>query len=657
MSGKKDKSELEGILFKVFMNYSVYGTRYNMNYLRVQKFVAICSDSGILDSKITPQSIDLLFRSINNRNPNMSFQTFLEATLRLAEIRNPQAYRKNPAEVYSQLILQNFLPLAGHLQEKREEVTDEMLNISDDCRLVLHSIFKGFKHIYKKTFPWELKPTEDISNHSQKGLENLLREIDIYPALISKTKLYSIWRDIVTMQDPTFPPALSLLPQGISDIGECLTLSKFILILYLCSIFGYQDSKLQSSASEKLLVLLERVELSRTDPITISNSLLPPSDVIQTIIDHEPSETSMYDAGGIEDDLISCISLDQGGAEIADRYLPNLQRIFQVYCAYGDPLNIKKMKSSNLLKLLKNSGVFGETKGSKSIDSSVCKKGKEIPLITPVDIDLIFSRLTGLKRQISKTRKITASIEFRQFLKALELISRKVFPEQPGQEAFNSLLEEYILKLEAQLSEERTSNSKAIQETMEQFKSEDVIEALGIVHRSILYYFKAYAGVNMQMNFYNFIRFCKDFEIFPDVMSKTKLLRIFHTLSGVSSESLDASAHSVSRISIEEAPEIIEEFIDDNLFVEALALISAEINYEDPFAGNVEKICWFIERLSQSQGPEKVLKSLGHNRSTAGEGPDLIILLKNRYPDIMDHSDAKKPTFQDLAFLVPLNST
>ena len=32
------------------------------------------------------------------------------------------------------------------------------------------------------------------------------------------------------------------------------------------------------------------------------------------------------------------------------------------------------MKSSNLLKLLKNSGVFGETKGSKSIDSSVNPK-------------------------------------------------------------------------------------------------------------------------------------------------------------------------------------------------------------------------------------------------------------------------------------------
>lgn len=655
MSGKKDKSELETILYKVFMNYSVYGARYSMNYLRVQKFISMCTDAGLVSPKLTPQSLDLLFRSINNRNPNMPFQTFLEATLRLAEMQNPQGFRKNPAEVYSQLITQHFLPLAGELQNKREEVTDEMLAIPDDCRLILHSVFIGFKAIYMKSFPWELKSTEDVSSSSQKGLENLLREFDIYPALITKNKLYSIWRDIVTMQEASFAPAIILLPQGFQDLGQCLTLSKFILIVYLCSIFGYQDTKVQSSGPEKLLVLLERIELSRTDPMTSSNSLLPPEEVIQTIIDHEPSEASIYDVGGIEDDLISCISLDQNGADIADKHLPSLQKIFQVYCAYGDPLNIKKMKSSNMLKLLKNSGLMEETKGLVSVDSSVCKKGKEHPVITAVEIDLIFSRLTGLKKQISKSRKITASIEFRQFLKALELISKKVYPEQPVQEAFNSLLEEHILKLEAQLSEERASNSKAIQEIMEQFKAEEVIEALGLVHRSLLYYYKAYANPNLMMNFPSFIRFCKDFEIFPEIASKSKLLRIFHTLSGVSTEGLDVSMQSISRTSIDEAPELAQECIDDKLFVEALAIISAEINYEDAFAGPVEKICWFVERLSQTEGPEKVLKTLGHSRSTAGDGPDMVIILKNRYPDIMDHSDKRRPTFQDLAYLVPLS--
>jgi p25-alpha len=651
MSIKREKSELEGILFKVFMNYSVFGARYNMNYLRVQKFTSMCNDAGIIDNKLTPQSLDLLFRSINNRNPNMSFQTFLETTLRLAEIRDPQSYRKNPGEVYTQLITQHFLPLAGQLQEKREEVTDEMLIVSDDCKLILHSVFKGFKHIYTRNFPWELKPAEDNSTQSQKSLELLLREFDIYPALLTKNKIHAIWKDIVIMEPNKFLPALSLLPDGIEDRGECLTLSKFILFIYICSVIGYQDSQVvKPSNSEKLLTLLERIELSRSDPINMSNSLLPSGDVIQTIIDHEPSEASIYE---IDDDNISCISLDQEGAEIADKYLPRLQSIFQVYCAYGDPLNIKQMKSSNLLKLLKNSGVLGETKASGSVDSLAHRKNKENSLITSVEVDLIFSRLTGLKKKMSKTKKITASIEFQQFLKTLELISKKIFNDIPPQEAFNKLLEEYVLKLEAQLSEERATNSRFIQETMEEFKSDEIIEALTLVQRSVFYYYKAYSSINLQMNFSGFIRFCKDFEIFPDIVSKSKLLRIFKTLAGISLENSEPSIHSFS--SLDDNIPMAEDLIDDKLFVEALALISAEITYEDPFPGPLPKICWFIERLSQSSGPEKVLKTLGHNRTTSGEGPDMLALLKARYPEILDHSEQKKPTFNDLAFLVPLS--
>jgi hypothetical protein len=34
------------------------------------------------------------------------------------------------------------------------------------------------------------------------------------------------------------------------------------------------------------------------------------------------------------------------------------------------------------------------------------------------------------------------------------------------------------------------------------------------------------------MNFEGFAKFCSDFEIFPDILSKPKIMRFFKTLSG-----------------------------------------------------------------------------------------------------------------------------
>lgn len=34
------------------------------------------------------------------------------------------------------------------------------------------------------------------------------------------------------------------------------------------------------------------------------------------------------------------------------------------------------------------------------------------------------------------------------------------------------------------------------------------------------------------MNFESFSKFCSDFEIFPDILSKPKIMRFFKTLSG-----------------------------------------------------------------------------------------------------------------------------
>jgi len=49
-----------------------------------------------------------------------------------------------------------------------------------------------------------------------------------------------------------------------------------------------------------------------------------------------------------------------------------------------------------------------------------------------------------------------------------------------------------------------------------------------------------------------------------------------------------------------------EEYIDEHLFVEALALAAFEVVYRDPQPSEAEKIILLIERMNNSKGPKNV---------------------------------------------------
>ena len=51
------------------------------------------------------------------------------------------------------------------------------------------------------------------------------------------------------------------------------------------------------------------------------------------------------------------------------------------------------------------------------------------------------------------------------------------------------------------------------------------------LQKSMHIYYKHYMDKNNLLNFENFIKFTKDFEIFPDLLSKPKLLQIFSVTS------------------------------------------------------------------------------------------------------------------------------
>lgn len=68
---------------------------------------------------------------------------------------------------------------------------------------------------------------------------------------------------------------------------------------------------------------------------------------------------------------------------------------------------------------------------------------------------------------------------------------------------------------------------------MEILKDDKIVELLGCVHKSMIPFFSFYADSKTELlSFEGFLKFCTDFEIFPDILSKPKIMRFFKTLSG-----------------------------------------------------------------------------------------------------------------------------
>jgi hypothetical protein len=138
---------------------------------------------------------------------------------------------------------------------------------------------------------------------------------------------------------------------------------------------------------------------------------------------------------------------------------------------------------------------------------------------------------------------------------------------------------------------------------MEILKDQNMVQILGQVHKAVTPYFLFYAEKKTEkMNFAQFSRFCTDFEVFPKILSKSKIVRLFQTLSGFF-ESTQENQRSPT-----------EKIIDEHLFVEALALTAFEIPFKAPQPSEYEKIALLMERLAQSQGPGLIQKHHGFTK-------------------------------------------
>ena len=377
----------------------------------------------------------------------MTFPTFLETIPRILSEKYPSIYRTSPGEAFSRLLSSHFYPLYSKLDESCQSDKKLINEVDMDCEVIFTDIYSSFKSLYIVLFPWELRKditTDFILNRSQRSFLLFVKEFDICPGLLNKSQITKIWNDLIIANEGPIEGAVDLLPEPENEIGQVFTLSKFMILIYIVAVKGYEeDSNLGPTPSaEKLLVLLERLELSKGFLELKKQSLLPSPNIIHQVLYPESDnidEFSHISEENHEESQTSEIGLavNMNTAERLEEHIEKLQHIFQAYCSFGEPMNTTKMTGSKLVKLMRDSGIIKNSKLESMTSSKIFNDG----MLTKENIDIIFSIVCDKKTNNGK-------LDFKQFLQALEQIAQRVFPEQPLDDSIMQIVTEYILKLE-----------------------------------------------------------------------------------------------------------------------------------------------------------------------------------------------------------------
>ena len=598
-------------------------------------------DAGVQDEHLGLKQLEMIFLRENKQKPTATFQAFLDILTHISREKYPSLFATKPGQAFLTLVEECLVPLLTRVIEQEIGPVSRMAPVNEDCKALLISVYESMRALYQAYFPWEIQnqqSKEVLTNKSWQGLSTFMREFDVCPTIVSKGTVAQLWREIVVLQDSPQLIAATVLPKADLDLGQSFTLGRFIYLVLQAAERGYADDPLSKSAAavDKLLVMFERMQMShglesleRRTGVTLGlRGILAPPSV------HQSLESQSYELNASQRSIHSSVSSESIVTESAlslrpetliklDPFLERVQHIFQAYCSYGDPMNTTRLNSSNYLRLLKDCGVI------RTEDTRYSKAA----LLEPIEVDLMFTRLAGTnKKTRPATSRPTSSrsswrvFTFSQFLKSLESVAQRLYPDHSLENAYITLIQEVLLPLENEWNDERGIGSTGVKQLIDLLKSEEMIEVLILVHKSLLYFYKHYAQPRGLLNFPNFIRFCKEFNIFPDLVSKAKLLRLFSTMA-MFREQTEQPQISVSSRSTSTK----EDVIDEHLFVETLALVANEVVYPEPEPSPVEKVCLLMERMNQSPGPKTVLLATGHNRAGMPESDDLLCYLRDQY--------------------------
>ena len=381
---------------------------------------------------------------------------------------------------------------------------------------------------------------------------------------------------------------------------------------------------------------------------------------------------------------------------IVGKYGDDLKLLFSYYCSYGENTNQNKMKSSKFYKFLKDSYLLCvDNNPSQSLNNSFdfeekqkLKRKIKIAKITTNqgyylksnEVDTIFLKViinddqtqgqtstinssfnnknkrksnssvnlnnlaneTLENQNTSKNRRssvtTSSAMTYENFINALELIAKTLFFDKDGKIGIDIIFENNISPLMNAVTTKLDSQYWRLNREKE--NDEEFLSALSLLYKASEKIFNYYSE-NGLMNQDMFLKFAKDFNIFPTLISKYKVINNFSKVS--------ASLQDKSTIKTGVRMKTYftsKETIDAEGFVDMIAVCSLEIEIQQLIDKPLNRLLFVIDKINESNGIEKiVLKTNNMSEYKQSEPSQLLIKFRDYFPNVETFKISdKKPT-------------
>ena len=551
--------------------------------------------------------------------------------------------------------------------EELNNLSFENIIYTDAFKQILIQVVPILFDIYRSYFTNEISISDNLTYIKKESMKNyftLIKNFEIIPYLLSNSTCYQIYKyenndkkadeSIQNNQNFYFEISqkIDFLNMNTYEhsnkniFGKYFIFFKFIRALIRMSqltfdkIYNSNINFNEKLTPEEMFILfLQKIEQSEGfgNFTKINNSshnyktsnIIPPHFRIEFLTKKEKiNEEKNNDNNNIIDIEINAnyeeiIDINQNLEAYEPKYInyinevygKGLLNLYKTIVNFGDQFNFQYMKSKAFYKFLS--------------DSNLIKNKRNNFGITLNDIDIFFIKMCLLmknnKKNISKKKNKNINnntvnvsygeIDYLTFIISIEILSRYLFSNLTIKQAIDKLITEYILKSNELIKNNKINDLEQKIENLKQLQNdEEIISFLQVIHKAFYPLFSFYTKDNDGlMSLHSFMKFTKDFEIFPYLIGKAKLNSLFNAIAQYSSFTKKN-----------------EYFIEHSLFVDLIALMALEMVYPEPEPSPVEKMLIFIEKISQSGGLGKMVMRTGNNR--IANCANFIDVFKEIYP-------------------------